>query len=288
MWPLLALGFSFCGAVIIGYNQHFKIDGRVMAVWRVVGVVPVALAAAWLLPWPRDPQFYAVSVLLGFGSVVGDVLLMNAAARYGGRLSALYVPMKMLLGFALWSAVAPDSLAPLLAAPWKLAAVLACFGAATWALTHIRRNDMSWSALLAVLPVAGIFAVEDVVEKLWLPAPVAGVPMAETLGAAVAMLVVMTGVGALPALVWLRGRVPFDRRTVLASAAFGVILVAGIAVLLLALAAAPNPGYVAAVSALSTVWLGIWGRVMHGERNNTPSLLLLVAAAMGVVAVVAL
>jgi hypothetical protein len=193
----------------------------------------------------------------------------------------------MFIGFCAWSAIDPASLAPLLDKPRRLTAVLVCFALAAYALTHLRRNDASWRALAAVLPIAVIFAGEDVVEKLVLPAP-ATAEMWTTLGAAVAMMVVMTTVGAVPALVWLRGRVPCDRKTVWGSAAFGTILVAGISVLLLALAAAPNPGYVASVSALSAVWLSLWGRWVHRERVNTASLLMLVAAAMGVVAVTAL
>lgn len=282
LWALLSLGFSFAGALIIGFNQVFKIDGRVLVVWRTLGIVPLGVVAWWFFPWPSDVWFYVLSAGLGVASTVGDVLLYNASAKHGGRLAALYVPMKMLLGFVLWSLVDPASFHVLLQNPLHLAGILACFGGAFWALTHIRRSDASWPALLAVLPVAFIFAGEDVVEKLMLPHG----DMLQTLGYTSAMLVVLLSVSSIPALIGLRGKVPFDARTLLLCTGFGALLMVGIGVLLVALVTAPNPGYVGAVSSLSVVWLATWARVRQGERNNLWAILALVASAIGVVVLV--
>lgn len=285
LWPLLALIFSFFGAVIIGYNQVFKLDGRELAVWRVLGIAPVALASWWLVPWPTDVWFYGVSAVIGVAAAVGDVLLMNACSTYGGRLASMYVPMKMMLAFMMWAVINPASLNPLLQTPWKLVTVLACFGLAAWGMNHIRRNDWSLKALLAVLPVAAIFASADVIEKYVLPSTQA--TPHEVVGASMSMLAVIFGVGVLPALVWLQGWPTWNTRTVLASAGFGLILMVGITLLLVTFVLAPNPGYVAAVTCLSTVWLSMWGRYYHGEQNNFMAVLMLVVAAAGIVLVTA-
>ncbi|MCP5405506.1 MAG: hypothetical protein H6922_04720 [Pseudomonadaceae bacterium] len=282
-WVLLSLVFSVFGAVIISYNHVFKIDGRELVIWRSLGILPLAVAAWWWLPWPTEWWFYAISVGLGVASMVGDVLLMNAAAAHGGRLSSMYVPMKMLWVFALWVVVDPASAAPLLEAPWKLAVVLGCFGLAAYGIGHIRRNDVSVKALLAVVPVALIFGVEDVIEKYVLPGPPASAE--EMVGATLAMLSVMFLVAALPAMVWLGGFPRWNTRTVLASVGFGVLLMVGIGILLVAFVLSPNPGYVGAITALSTVWLALWARVRQGERNNMVAILMLVAAAVGVAVV---
>lgn len=285
LWVLLAVVFSFAGAAIISYNHVFQLDGRELVIWRALGVVPLAVAAWWWLPWPGEWWFYAVSVGLGLASMVGDVWLMNAAARYGGRLSSMYVPMKMLWVFVLWVVVDPASAAPLLEQPWKLVVVLACFGLAAYGIGHIRRNDVSVRALLAVVPVALIFGVEDVVEKYVLPAPPAS--SLETVGATVAMLSVMFLVAVPFAMVWLGGLPRWNAYHAMIGAGFGVLLMAGISVLLVAFVLAPNPGYVGAITALSTVWLALWARWREGERNNLLAILMLVAAAVGVAVVTA-
>lgn len=279
-WIWLSLLFSFAGAAIISYNHVFKLDGRDLVIWRALGVLPVALAAWWWLPWPDTWWFYAVSVGLGLASVVGDVWLMNAAARYGGRLSSLYVPMKMMWVFVLWLLVSPASALPLLEAPWKLLVVLACFAMAAYGIGHIRRNDVSLRALLAVLPVALIFGMEDVVEKYVLPAPPAS--LTETLGATTAMLSVMLLVAVPFAAIWRGGLPRWNPHHALIGAGFGMLLMVGIAVLLLAFVLAPNPGYVGAITALSTVWLALWARWREGEHNSLPAVLMLVAAAIGI------
>lgn len=285
LWPILALVFSFFGAVIIGYNQIFKLDGRELAVWRVVGMVPVVVASLWVVPWPTEVGFYAVSGAIGIATVVGDVLLMNACSTYGGRLASMYVPMKMMLAFVMWGMIDPDSLSPLLREPWKMVVVLGCFGVAAWGMNHIRRNDWSLKALVAVVPSAVIFASADVIEKYVLPS--AHATPHEVVGASMAMLAMIFGVGVFPALVWLGGWPVWNTRTVVASAGFGFILMVGITLLLVTFVVAPNPGYVAAVTCLSTVWLSVYGRYVHGEQNNVVAVLMLAAAAVGVVLVTA-
>lgn len=280
-WPLLALIFSFVGACLIGYNHRFQMDGKKLAVWRLVGVLPVAALAWWFLPWPTDPVFYVIAAGLGIGAVVGDVLLLNAAARYGGRLSSSYVPMKMLLAFVLWLVVDPASRQVLMAEPWKMVVVLGCFALAGHALGHIRRNDSSWRALLAVVPVAVIFAGEDVVEKYVLEVYEAQ-GMMVLLGGVSAMLATLLATGTVTLVLLDVATLRATHREVAVAAGFGVLLMVGIALLIVTLVLSPNPGYVAAITVLSSVWLSLWARWRYNEVNSTVALLLLVVSAAGV------
>jgi hypothetical protein len=52
--------------------------------------------------------------------------------------------------------------------------------------------------------------------------------------------------------------------------------------LLVTIALAPNPGYVAAITMLSALWLAIYARVTKGEYNNWWSGLALLAGAIAV------
>lgn len=269
-WPFLALGFSFCGAVIVGFNHWAHLDGARLVVLRWLGVAPLALLAWLLLPWPVHVEFYAVAAGMGVLLAFSDILLFRAASKHGGRLAALYIPMKMLLGFVLWGALDPASVTMLAGVWWKPLLVLGGFALCSGALFSLRKQDASWAGLVAVMPVAGILAFGDVVAKYALNSNASGV--AAVVGSAVAFLAVTNTVGSVVGalLVW-RAHKRFampDARELLLSVAFGAILVAGLSVLLVALAVAPNPGYVGAVTMLSALWLAIHGYYYHGERAN--------------------
>ena len=63
-WPLLALAFSFCGSVIIGYNQWARVDGRKLVVLRVLGILPLSLLSLLFLEWPTDWKFYVTAAAM--------------------------------------------------------------------------------------------------------------------------------------------------------------------------------------------------------------------------------
>lgn len=284
-WPVGALLFSGFGALIVGFNQWANLPGVQLVRWRCLGVWPLALLGALLLPWPSAWGFYATAVAMGVGLAVADVALFNASRVHGARLAALYIPLKMLLAFVGWAILAPTSLWPLVTEVWRLPLLLVGFGVCSGAMVFIRRSDASWAGLLAVVPVAVLFALGDVVAKLALP-PVQGGLLAVA-GSAVAFLTVTTTTGAVASL-WLKEgdeAAPLTWpgwRTVRLAAGFGALLLTGLTLLLVVLALAPNPGYVAAITMLSAVWLAVWASWQRGERNNLWAGLVLVVGAMAV------
>lgn len=277
LWPLLALLFSFCGAVIVGFNHYARVDGGKLVVLRWLGVAPLALLAWLVLPWPQDPLFYLTAAAMGVALALADKLLFDAAAKHGGRLTALYIPMKMLLGFALWAAIDPQSVTVLAAVPWRGLLVVAGFAACVYAFTHLRRNDASKAAIVAVVPVAVLLALGDVVAKYALAAP--GGDLWAVVGGASAFLTVTTSVGCVVGLMMTRRFVPTLREVVL-SAAFGAILMVSLCLFLVTLALAPNPGYVGAITMLSALWLAVHGYLHHKERTNWWGGVLLLAGAV--------
>lgn len=277
LWPLLALLFSFCGAVIVGFNHYAKVDGGKLVVLRWLGVAPLAGVSLLLLPWPENPSFYLIALAMGVLLALSDKLLFDAAAKHGGRLTALYIPMKMLLGFVLWGAVDPASVTVLAAYPWRGVLVAAGFAACVYAFTHLRRNDASKAAILAIVPVAVLLSIGDVVAKYALEVPSGDIW--QVVGNATAFLAMTNTIGCVVGLMMTRRFRPTGRE-VLLSAVFGVILMVGLSVFLLSLALAPNPGYVGAITMLSALWLAIHGYFAHHERTNWWGGVLLLAGAI--------
>lgn len=279
-WPLMALAFSFCGALIVGFNHWANIDGTKLVVLRWLGVVPIALVAACLLPWPAHPNFYAVAAGMGVLLALSDKLLFNAASVHGGRLTALYIPIKMLMGFVLWAIWMPESLHGIVDAPWRGVLILFGFMLCSGSLLLLRNQDASRAAIAAVIPVAALLAIGDVVAKYSLNS--SGVHWTDILGGATAFLFVTTTVGSIVGLWMTRGPFEATQREILLSALFGAILMLSLSLFLVTLAAAPNPGYVGAITMLSALWLAIDGYLLRGERSNWWGGVVLVGGAIAV------
>jgi hypothetical protein len=192
--------------------------------------------------------------------------------------------MKMLLGFVLWALLVPASVVDVLAEPLRVVLVLSGFALCSYALFSMRKQDASWAGLMAVVPVAVLLALGDVVAKSALDSASSG--WMGVVGSATAFLLMTNTVGSIVGgiLIWRKHKAfawP-DKREVALSAVFGVILMAGLSVLLVAIAVAPNPGYVGAVTMLSALWLAIHGYFYHGERTNWWSGVALLGGAIAV------
>ena len=279
VWPLMALGFSFCGALIVGFNHWANLDGGRLVVLRWLGVVPLALIAFAVLPWPGEVRFYLVAAVMGVLLALSDKLLFNAASVHGGRMAALYIPIKMLLGFLLWGLLDPTSVVMLVDMPWRGALVAAGFGLCCASLFSLRKQDAGRAALVAILPVAALLALGDVAAKYSLNST--ATDLWSVVGSATAFLTVTCTVGSIAGLIAKKGRFakPTLREVVL-SAAFGAILMASLSLFLATLAIAPNPGYVGAITMLSALWLAIHGYLYHKERANLWSGVILLLGAI--------
>lgn len=283
LWPLLAFVFSFMGACIIGYNQWAKLDGRHLTLWRYPGVLLGSLALLPFINLPSDPWFYVTAAGMGVVLAAADILLSNASREHGGRLTALYIPLKMILVFAVWLMLDGTQRAALWAEPFVMAGVVLCLFASALALNNVRRSDASLTALKAIIPVAVLLAMADIVAKLLLDKPDS--VLATMAGGAVGWMLVTGLVAAIISYAAMRrGKnkvaVGMPVKDMVKAAGFGLLLLVGITVLLTALALAPNPGYVGAITMLSAVWLSIWGYVRHKERTSLMAGIVLVLSAL--------
>jgi hypothetical protein len=281
-WQLLAFIFSFFGAALIHANHVFKVDGFVLVFLRMFFVVGFGLPLFLFLPLPADPMFYFWAALAGVFVTLSDVLLLNAANHHGGRLTSLYIPLKIFMVFVLWSVVDPASFLLLWETPWVLAGVLGCFSLTALALAKLRANDASWQALLAILPVALFLTFADVFAKH-------AIAPGSVVAGAVMFLIVNGIVSATLSALWLKFKrqqslgALFTKANLLAAAVVGVLLLVGVSILLSSFSLSPNPAYVGAISVLSVVWLSIFYKLVQGDDASLKASMVLVLSAVGLI-----
>lgn len=282
MWIIYALFGSVFAAALAQVNHYYRIDGVRLAGLRALASLLLLIPFGLMITWPQDVDFYLLALPIGLFTFFSGMWLFNAAMLYGGRLTVLYMAVRIVMAFLLWLAV--DAVyretftqQPLLASGLAVAMLLAVGG-----ILLLRRNQHSAKALLLVIPSGVALAIADVLTK----AALFNLPSTDAL---LALLVVILTFEAILAWSWIYVRkLPrvsnSQRRRYMQAGLFtGVLYLALCAAMVQAINHAPNPGYVSAISLLSVVWLAAWYRLFKIKSpNQNVALLLIVLGAVGV------
>ncbi len=275
-WPLLALIFSFFGAALIHANHVFKLDGFIAVFIRGFVLLGIGLPLSLYLGAPQEVMFYTFAAAAGAVITVADILLMNASATHGGRLTAMYIPLKIFFLFFLWGLLEPSSITSL--STMQLVTILACFSLTAAALLNFRRSDASVKALAAVVPIALLFTGADVFAK-------EAISTSNLIGSALMFLSVSGIIAAVLAGGWIkchRGQSLLSvctKDNIFGATVMGLILMVGVPIMLAAIALAPNPAYVGAITILASVWLTIYYKISRGDDASlTASMVMVVSA----------
>ncbi|MBI1363185.1 MAG: hypothetical protein GC134_04305 [Proteobacteria bacterium] len=285
-WEVFALLASLASAVTVQINRYYRLEGAALVLLRSIFLVAIVAPFAAAVPWPDYNEFYILAVVVGMMGLFADVVLFNAAATYGGRLTSLYMAIKILGGFFLWSFIDKGFLPALMVHPGVFAGVMACLALSALAMMVMRRNDVSWAALLAILPAGLMLTLADSASKVAMQG-------AEVLSGSIVYtfmlgLVSLVGTSLWYALFRRRAlRTMFTRRSLTAGAATGAAFAVMLGAMTAAVAQSPNPAYVNVLALMSMVWLMIYLRLRKEEDEANPVAgLMFVASAAGIILLV--
>ena len=117
LWLAAGILFAVFNAGTMLVSQKYKIEGVLMSGLRGVGVAAIYSPAAFFLPFPKSPEFWALIVFEGMLSSFFNSRLYASAARFGAgttsRISMLAVP----IGVVMWWIIMPKRFFELEGAP---------------------------------------------------------------------------------------------------------------------------------------------------------------------------
>lgn len=286
IWLFAALGNSVLAAGNAEINRRYKQESFRLNLWRTLFVSLFWLPFAINQTWPRNPFFYLAAVFCGVGIVIGNTIMNDLAARHNGRVAVLHLPLKALVVFVLWPLVDVATRDQLLhEQPWRSALALACFGTMVLAVNAMRRNDASWGALRALVPVIVMYSLADIAGRLVLEA------RPDLMGRMIVYLFIATGVSAAASIAvfpWRpRPELPvWDATLLKVSAMVAVVAVFNHMCFYTALTLAPNPAYVSMIALIAPAWLFAYHKVLNIPDHASPwASVVLVLGAVGLLLV---
>ena len=251
LWVINGLIYGFFTALYTLVNQHYKLNGYVLGIWRGFGVSLCFLPFIFLLPLQTDAYIWALLIFQGVLIGIYDSHLFFASAAFGAGPTSRVMALTSLITSILWWAMTPNLFDKLVAdATSFITLILILFGF-TFCYWYMIKSTVTREVVNfmvpAVLALAGMsIATKEIAlinANVWV--------------AVVYYLVVATAVSGLyntvlfvkhskPGFVGFFRRV-FNKKVVKA----GVYIISFSAALItaktLALRVAPNPGYVVAL-----------------------------------------
>lgn len=289
-WVSFSLLASVMAAVMTQINHHLQMRPALVILLRSVFTLLLISPVVALISWPGNAAFFVYFLLAAFCAFAGDLILFEASRRHGGRLTSMFMPVKIITAFVAWAAIDRLFLMQFFQTPLVSSGILFFLLLSVYAIASLRNCDVSWPAFKQVFMVGILYTLLDVFIKLGME----GTNFAET---ALLFVFIRAFIGVPIAVLMLRyqkeaGRrqswreISLDKRGFL----LGVgLLLGGVSVvnsysINMGIGLSPNPGYVSVLLLLSVVWLSLYNRVRgYDDRASVKNIALLVVSAAGLI-----
>ncbi|MBR1756174.1 MAG: hypothetical protein IJ738_01235 [Alphaproteobacteria bacterium] len=264
LWVINGLIYGFFTAVYMLFNQHYKINGYVLGIWRGFGICALFLPMLMFYPIPKNLYYWLLLTVQGICIGIYDSHIFFASAKFGAGPTSRFMAVTVLLTTFAWWLLTPQKFLFLLAqgdVVVTLVLILCGFSFCYWQMFE---SKVSQAVALYTFPAVLSLTVMSIITKYI-------AIEAHSLGQGLTYyLTVSTFVsGVYNSLLYARQKITdkwhkvFARTTVKS----GILLVLFSSMLIvaktMALRIAPNPGYVTALLLLAPVFIYILNR-----RNN--------------------
>ena len=259
LWVANGLIYGFFTAIYLLFNQHFKINGYILGIWRGFGICLFFLPCLLFYPLPRDGYYWLLLIAQGLCIGIYDSHIFFAAAEFGAGPTSRFMAVTVLLTTFGWWLLTPEKFILLLNQGnlfVTLMLILCGFSYCYWQMLDSR---VSRAAALYTLPAVFALAAMSIITKYI-------AVQAHSLGQGLAYyLTVSTFVSGLYNLFFYYRQMPASRQNLFKkiisrkTRRIGCILVSFSSLLIIAktmaLRIAPNPGYVTALLLVAPVFV---------------------------------
>ena len=108
LWVIDSLIYGFFTAVYTLFNQHYKIDGYVLGIWRGFGISILFLPFLFFFPVPTDMNYWMMLLFQGYLIAIYDSHLFFSSAKYGAGSTSRFMAITVLITTFLWWLITPN------------------------------------------------------------------------------------------------------------------------------------------------------------------------------------
>lgn len=269
LWVINGLIYGFFTAVYMLFNQHYKINGYVLGIWRGFGICAFFLPLLPLYPVPRDWHYWLLLIVQGLCIGIYDSHVFFASAKFGAGPTSRFMAVTVLLTTFAWWLITPQKFLLLLAEGDLVVTLILILCGFSFCYWQMFESAVSYRVAVYTLPAVLALAMMSIITKYI-------ATEAHSLGQGLTYyLTVSTFVsGAYNTFLYARQNLEQKWRAVVSEptrkAGFFLILFSSMLIVAktMALRIAPNPGYVTALLLVAPLFI----YVLNRQNNITDTL----------------
>lgn len=292
LWWLYAVVGSLFLAMYVNYNQIARLSSLLLMMYRGFGVTLVMIPLAIIL-LPQAGfgwQFYALCSLQGLLIGFIDNRFFRSAKAFGGEITGAFQPLSIALTFAFWFFVKPENFTEAIQNPIKFLIIIACLCGVIISVMLLKKAKINKKAFLYLLPCILIVGFNDTNVKVIM-----------NLGdnnkfVAIYFYTMVSALfsGIFCVFTYIKKNQKFKTLFIRKNIRHGIliilILIGLVAFKAYAVALAPNPAYVVAITYLSPIWIvlmnGAIAKLTNIKLNNRIDIKVLILLLLSIITLI--
>lgn len=114
LWVIDGLVYGFFTAIYTLFNQHYKLNGYVLGIWRGFGISLAFMPFLYFFPVPESAYYWFLLIFQGLLIGIYDSHLFFASADFGAGPTSRFMAITALVTTFLWWFLTPEQFEHLL------------------------------------------------------------------------------------------------------------------------------------------------------------------------------
>lgn len=165
LWIINGLIYGFFTAVYTLFNQHYKVDGYVLGIWRGFGISVLSMPFLLFFPTPTSAYYWGLLILQGWLIGIYDSHLFFAAAKYGAGPTSRFMAITVLVTTFLWWLLTPKEFVALLQQGNVFITLLLVLFGFTFCYWQMIRTKISRQTARYIMPAVFALAGMSIITK---------------------------------------------------------------------------------------------------------------------------
>lgn len=108
LWIINSLIYGFFTSIYTLFNQHYKINGYILGIWRGFGISIIFIPLLFFVEIPTSAYYWGLLFLQGYMIAVYDSHLFFASAKYGAGPTSRFMAITVLMTTFVWWLLTPQ------------------------------------------------------------------------------------------------------------------------------------------------------------------------------------
>lgn len=165
LWIINGLIYGFFTAVYMLFNQHYKLNGYVLGIWRGFGICLLFLPFLFFMEVPHDLKYWELLVIQGICIGIYDSRIFFASAKFGAGPTSRFMAVTVLLTTFAWWFLTPQKFLQLFMQGNLLITLMLILCGFSFCYWQMLKSEVSKETAAYTLPAVLALAAMSIITK---------------------------------------------------------------------------------------------------------------------------